>query len=943
MFNLKLLIWIIFLVIWNIFAGNTQDYTHMWNASKRVALGLDRPTGVGVVHEVLPEMQGISGIADVRVFASPNPQDENSIAISPANPAHLFISTNGRHPETNPSIHQTWFFSNDGGNSWFGSEDIPYEIVDCHGDPVAFFDVNGKAYYTILGNPGGIYLVSTTDLGQQWSARMNADTLNSTGDDKEHAAADLSGVYPDNVYAAWTDFNVAGAPVIISRSINNGATWRDRTNLAIGSNRGQGVHITTGPNGEVYVMWAHYTAGTAEAGIGFAKSTNGGDSYSTPAVVFPINGIRIYPDRDGIPELNNTRAASFPYCDVDRSNGERRGWVYVVTPELVTNQAEIFLRYSSNGGSTWSNPIQVNGPDVEPGKWQWMPSLAVDPTNGDIAITYFSMDSTGSNFMTNRYLAYSSDGGITFKRVVISDVRFNWEPRGDGKSSPTYAGDYYETAAYGGKVWNTWSDKRTGVMQAWVENLPGPPVYVTVDQKLEGSPGSIDNVGRWEADMFKNYPVPQTFTFIANQDEVLRGAQNIISNQKYIRWNELEDVTNHHSFDIEPNMDDLTSNFEQTKNGITIRNEFLSAPGADPEDDVIEFKDPWFIDYPDPDYNDQKRNRGMKDHGPDALHFWERSSPFYPDYDTEYNGNKYLGVFLDQLVIPGMSYYSVQTLQMQPINFHQQEIDFYFQGWDGVEVDIINPDLNQTAVVFRDYNPQLQPEVIAKYKGHLASSATRATASNNGRRLIRDNGGKWHLVYQDHGHIYYTYSTNDGASWEPELRLSQGDNINSHPTICIGDIQSETEVINVVWNAGCGESHHICWRRQWSGGQWSDIYTTYNNWIEGAIQNTTPVAIGGNPFNIFCIHKTEENTFLELYRFEDEDLELLGFLESENGTPRNPAIGQSPQSSLIIHVAWEDRNQIYYSYFMEGSFAEIEEVTLPEAGIEINTQSVRQG
>ncbi|NIR92181.1 MAG: hypothetical protein GWO08_00460, partial [Gammaproteobacteria bacterium] len=69
----------------------------------------------------------------------------------------------------------------------------------------------------------------------------------------------------------------------------------------------------------------------------------------------------------------------------------------------------------------------------------------------------------------------------------------------------------------------------------------------------------------------------------------------------------------------------LVSEFNPTKPGITVRNQLLSAPQQD--GGAVDFKDPWFIDYPDPDYGDNLRNRGMDDSGPDALRFWSRTSP----------------------------------------------------------------------------------------------------------------------------------------------------------------------------------------------------------------------------------------------------------------------------------------------------------------------------
>ena len=444
--------------------GRAQDISNIWNAAKRVKLGLDKSVPMQQVPAGAAATQNPPSppnTPDIQVF---NPsqywQSENSIGVNFSNPNQLMVSTNGLIPGAGPVVEQTWAFSTDGGFTWptsMQSEFLPPGIVDCFGDPVAFFDLSGRAYFVTLGAPGGIYVVSTTNSGATWSARSDADNLSSTNNDKEHATADYSGLFPDNIYAAWTDFGIASAPVVFARSTNQGTTWQPRVLLGISSFRGQGAHIAIGPNGEVYVVWAHYATDYQEAGLGFAKSTDGGATFSTPVLAYSFTGIR----SNSIPQLNNTRAASFPYSDVDRSNGPRRGWIYTVHPQLVGGQADVFLHRSTDGGASWSDSIRVNGPDVEPGKWQWMASIAVDPTSGGISVSYYSMDSVGFNFMTNRYVAYSNDGGDTWDNFVVSDVRALWAPQVTPGGS-NYNGDYYETAAMNGKAWPCWTDRRLG-------------------------------------------------------------------------------------------------------------------------------------------------------------------------------------------------------------------------------------------------------------------------------------------------------------------------------------------------------------------------------------------------------------------------------------------------------------------------------------------------
>ena len=395
---------------------------------------------------------------DIRVDSTGTHQLDPRISVNPSNSDHLMLVMNSG----------SWFFSTNSGLVWSGSENAPPGLTNQSAGAVCSFAASGWSHYATLGPPGGVLVVSTSDLGTTWTQIRNADPLSSTNDDAAHLSSDVSAIRPNNLYAAWTDFGISSAPVVFTRSTDQGQTWSSRQSLAIGSNRGQGVHIAIGPNGEVYVVWAHYTTGTQEAGLGFAKSTDGGFTFTTPAVAYPFTGIRV--SNSGIPALNNTRASSYPDADVDRSQWPRRGWIYVVHPELVSGQADVFLHRSTDGGATWSSGIRVNGPDVEQGKWQWMASMGVDPATGDITVSYNSMDSTGSNYMTNRYAAHSTDGGNTWERWVISDVRFLWSMLGTPQTQVN-PGTKTATVALGGIAWSAWTDARTGYSQTWLERI----------------------------------------------------------------------------------------------------------------------------------------------------------------------------------------------------------------------------------------------------------------------------------------------------------------------------------------------------------------------------------------------------------------------------------------------------------------------------------------
>lgn len=64
-----------------------------------------------------------------------------------------------------------------------------------------------------------------------------------------------------------------------------------------------------------------------------------------------------------------------------------------------------------------------------------------------------------------------------------------------------------------------------------------------------------------------------------------------------------------------------------------------------------------------------------------------------------------------------------------------------------------------------DQTPELQNFIEL---GHLYSTTSVVTAANSQRRIARDETGTYHVAYSDENIIYYTSSTNNGATWSTE-------------------------------------------------------------------------------------------------------------------------------------------------------------------------------
>lgn len=54
----------------------------------------------------------------------------------------------------------------------------------------------------------------------------------------------------------------------------------------------------------------------------------------------------------------------------------------------------------------------------------------------------------------------------------------------------------------------------------------------------------------------------------------------------------------------------------------------------------------------------------------------------------------------------------------------------------------------------------------------LRSTSSTATAQNSQRKMIRDAAGRYHMVYESGGEIWYTRSIDGGTTWSPEKEVS---------------------------------------------------------------------------------------------------------------------------------------------------------------------------
>ncbi len=333
-------------------------------------------------------------------------QNEPAVAVDPNNPSRIVVAANDY-------VTRTWtcttsgtpcsrlgdgysgtYYSNDGGATWCcvatspssigtlipGVERLVGGIYDAGGDPAVAFDSAGHVYYAGLGfdrtsPPNTVAVNKGTFSGGvlTWGAPtfINPTTSPAIFNDKEWIAADwhVSSPFRDRVYVSWTRFIFNPAtgmfvqsPIVFASSTDGGQTFKPRQ-LPISDNVlfDQGSRPVVGYDGTVYVFWDGSTRLASLDSIWVVKSTDGGQTWSSPVPVSQLVDILT-------PANTRFRVNSFPAADVAPDGTLYVAWSSMVSDSTgglcpgFTNSgchaAALYSR-STDGGATWSTPALV--------------------------------------------------------------------------------------------------------------------------------------------------------------------------------------------------------------------------------------------------------------------------------------------------------------------------------------------------------------------------------------------------------------------------------------------------------------------------------------------------------------------------------------------------------------------------------------------------------
>lgn len=383
----------------------------------------------------------------------PMAQVEPSIAINPVNPSKMIVGT----------VMDDYHYSVDGGKTWDAfTLTSKYGV---NGDPVMLIDPHERYYFFHLANPeDGAYLDRIVcQKSDKIEGSFDEGTFplpNGKVQDKQWVDYDEKN---DAIYMTWTQFDAYKSEIpsdssiiVFSKSLDRGDTWSIPKRISFyagdcmdGNETVEGATPVVGPNGELYVTW------TGPQGIMFNKSFDGGETWmqQESKVIDHPGGWSI-----SIPGI--MRCNGLPIIRCDRSDSEHRGTIYINWADQKNgiDDTDIWLIKSTDQGETWSEPIRVN--DDKPGRHQFFTWMTIDQSTG-VIYTVFYDRRNHNDLGTDVYLAYSRDGGLTFRNQKISKKPFY-------PSASYFFGDYTNIAAVNGVVRPVWPQMDKGKISLWI-------------------------------------------------------------------------------------------------------------------------------------------------------------------------------------------------------------------------------------------------------------------------------------------------------------------------------------------------------------------------------------------------------------------------------------------------------------------------------------------
>jgi hypothetical protein len=439
--------------------------------------------------------------------AQSSARSESDIRINYFDPTKILSASNNIAASGKQGI----YYSIDGGTTW-SQTTLPATGTDTsHSDPTVDWTSDSTGWSSTLGIQGSTLRLrnyTSANNGATWALDATPSGTQ-TNVDKQMVWVDHSASSPfqNRMYAIWHN----GLPAFMNRrTANPGGAWLAAPLQVSGAETigtAIGGDVKTNSAGDVFGAWPDSGTGSK---IWMVKSTNGGDSFGAPVQVAPT-----FDTYDiGVPAMSSRRALIYVTLGTYR-NGATND-VYAVWTDLSgatgctapanepnttvssSCKTRIWFARSTNGGTTWGAPVKLN--DQASLNDQFNQWLAVDETNGNIAVMYYDTVADAGRKKTDVWYQSSLDHGASWGAPQKVTTGVTDETIAGADSGNQY-GDYNGLSGYNAIFRPSWTDRRSlASEEVWTSKIidagvPSPLLVANGSTITAGNCGNPTTAG----------------------------------------------------------------------------------------------------------------------------------------------------------------------------------------------------------------------------------------------------------------------------------------------------------------------------------------------------------------------------------------------------------------------------------------------------------------
>lgn len=391
-------------------------------------------------------------------------QSEVGIAINPTNQQNLVAVSNNIADLSRLGV----WFSADGGLTWTANfideNEDGFGAGDSRFDPNVAFDSDGNVYvvYSTRGTGNRLLLARSTDGGQNFNqvttVATDAPTANNLHTAMVTTRSDGGAADEDDVLVIWARPQAGGESIEAALSLDAGATFPTTNN-----NINDALQRTFLPwaavdnSGDFQVSWEVNTGGGA--GVILHDTLDGttlADGANNQVTTVQITDFAAATSK--IPAQPDRGLFSVSTIDVDRSTG-RIFVAYTDRPNTASNDTDIYVRFSDDGGASWSARTQIN--DDATTTSQFMPRLAIDQITGFVGVIWYdARNDATNNQQVDVFVSISDNGGASWSANQQVTTARSDESTANGARDGNNYGEYFGLIAQDGIAHAAWTDAR---------------------------------------------------------------------------------------------------------------------------------------------------------------------------------------------------------------------------------------------------------------------------------------------------------------------------------------------------------------------------------------------------------------------------------------------------------------------------------------------------